>query len=384
MSFFEVTHKDQKTKARIGKITTAHGSVETPVFMPVGTNATIKALDSDDIKALGAEIVLANAYHLNLRPGDELIAKMGGVNKFANWPCATLTDSGGFQVFSLGKTKIDGGKLVEVDDEGVTFRSHIDGSLHRISAEDAILIQKNIGADIIMAFDQCTEDTGDKEAVRSAMERTHEWAKRSLNYFKNTAGPHSWPQYLFGIIQGSTFEDLRKESAKFISSLDFDGVAIGGETTGFNMAKTKELLDWVVPLMPENKPRYVMGVGFSPLDFFEVVEEGIDMFDCVSPTRMARNGSLFNRYESNFRINIEAAKFKDDAAPIEKDCVCLTCKNYSRGYLHHLFNTKELAAYRLATIHNLHFMLQVMRDIRQSIKDGNFLELKEKWQQMGK
>ncbi len=401
--FFEILSKDKQTKARLGKITTAHGAVATPVFMPVGTNATIKALDSDDIKMLGAEIVLANAYHLNLRPGDELVAKMGGLNKFADWSCATLTDSGGFQVFSLGKsrqnfvsqnldgqTKEDGGKpphlrdrcggkLVEVDDEGVTFRSHLDGSLHRMTAEDSIRIQNNIGADIIMAFDQCTEDTGDKEAVRVAMERTHSWAKRSLDYFKKTNGPHAWPQYLFGIIQGSTFPDLRQASAKFISSLDFDGVAIGGETTGFNMAKTKEVLEWVVPLIPENKPRYTMGVGFSPLDFFDVVEAGVDMFDCVSPTRMARNGSLFNRHEPNFRLNIEAARCREDAAPIEVDCQCLTCKNYSRAYLHHLFHAKELSAYRLATIHNLHFMLGVMSDIRAAIKEGRFLELKSKW-----
>lgn len=386
MNFFEITNHDKNSQARVGKMTTAHGVVETPVFMPVGTNATIKALGSDDIKALGAEIVLANAYHLNLRPGSELIAQMGGLNKFANWPAATLTDSGGFQVFSFGRAKRNANEvdlstvaLAKVDDEGVTFRSHIDGSLHRISAEDSIKIQKNIGADIIMAFDQCTEDSGDKDAVHAAMERTHEWAKRSLNYFKNNPGPHAWPQYLFGIIQGSTFEDLRQESAKFISSLDFDGVAIGGETTGFNMAKTKEVLQWVVPLIPENKPRYVMGVGFSPLDFFLVVEEGIDMFDCVSPTRIARNGSLFNRYEPNFRLNIEAAKFKDDQTAIEQGCTCMTCKNYSRAYLHHLFNTKELAAYRLATIHNLHFMLQVMHDIRQAIKENRFLELKQEW-----
>lgn len=384
--FFEILGKDKNTKARVGKITTAHGVVETPVFMPVGTNATIKALDSDDIKSLGAEIVLANAYHLNLRPGDELVAKMGGLNKFANWQCATLTDSGGFQVFSLGRSKRSTNEvdlstvaLAKVDDDGVTFRSHIDGSLRRMTAEDSMRIQKNIGADIIMAFDQCTEDTGNKEEVRAAMERTHNWAKRSLDYFKKTAGPHAWPQHLFGIVQGSTFEDLRQESAKFISALDFDGVAIGGETTGFNMVKTKEVLQWVVPLIPENKPRYTMGVGFSPLDFFQVVEEGIDMFDCVSPTRMARNGSLFNRHEPNFRINIEAAKYKDDTAPIEEGCVCLTCKNYSRAYLHHLFHAKELAAYRMSTIHNLHFMLQVMRDIRAAIKAGTFLELKENW-----
>lgn len=383
-NFFKITHIDKQSKARAGQITTVHGAVETPVFMPVGTNATIKALDSDDIKTLGAEIVLANAYHLNLRPGDELVAKMGGLNKFANWPCATLTDSGGFQVWSLGKAREDGGKLVEVDDKGVTFRSHIDGSLRRITAEESIKIQKNIGADIIMAFDQCTADTGDKEEASAAMKRTHEWAKRSLEYFKNIKGPHPWPQYLFGIIQGSTFEDLRKESAKFISSLDFDGVAIGGETTGFNMSKTKEVLQWVLPLIPEKKPRYTMGVGFSPLDFFHVVEEGIDMFDCVSPTRMARNGSLFNRSEPNFRLNIEAAKYKDDSQPIEKNCGCLTCKNYSRGYLHHLFNTKELSAYRLATIHNLHFMLEVMREIRASIKENRFLELKNQWQNLKK
>jgi queuine tRNA-ribosyltransferase len=383
MSFFELQHKDGR--ARAGIIHTEHGDIATPVFMPVGTQATVKALDPKDLDKLGAQIILANNYHLELRPGAETIAKLGGLHKFMNWERPILTDSGGFQVFSLGKEKMNTksvqGGLVKIDEDGVDFRSHVDGSLHRFTPESAVHFEHLLGADIIMAFDQCTSDEASREEVAAAMERTHRWAKRSLEAHQTDSWKLGYRQYLFGIIQGSKYEDLRRESAKFITSLPFDGIAVGGESTGFNMSLTAQILDWIEPMLPENKPRYTMGVGFAPEDLFTVVERGVDMFDCVSPTRMARNGTLFSSdaREIKWRINIENAEYKLDEQPIDSKCDCYTCRNFTRAYLNHLFRAEELLAYRLATIHNLRFFVRLMEQIRESIKADRLQELKKEW-----
>ncbi len=404
--FFDLIHKEKNSRARAGVIHTDHGDIPTPVFMPVGTQATVKSLDSADLHALDAPIILGNTYHLHLRPGEDLIARAGGLHKFMNWDRPILTDSGGFQVFSLGAQKerknsqetnekgdpVDGGKLVDIDEDGVTFRSHIDGSTHRFTPESAIETQQKIGADIIMAFDECTPDNASESYTREAMERTHRWAARCAEAFQNKKHAPAYRQFLFGIIQGSNRKPLREESAKAIAALNFDGIAIGGESVGYNMEATKDILDWVMPHLPEDKPHYAMGLGFSPMDLFEVVERGVDMFDCVAPTRMARTGTLFIRdanhrqsagsrpqREKKFRLNITNAQFREDPGPIDPACTCPTCQGYSRRYLHHLFNTQELLAYRLATIHNLHFFLSLMRDMRAAILDDRFLELKKAW-----
>ena len=274
MDFFTITHKDKTTFARTGILQTAHGSIDTPVFMPVGTKATVKSLDRTDLENLDARIILANTYHLHLRPGENLIADFKGLHNFMNWSRPILTDSGGFQVFSLGQGDGKQGKLVDIDDDGVTFTSHIDGSKHRFTPESALEIQHKLGADIIMAFDECTPDNADKKYIREAMARTHAWAERSLSAHQKNLSYYGYKQFLFGIIQGAADKSLRRESARIIASMPFDGIAIGGESIGYNMNATKKILDWVNPLIPENKPHYTMGVGFSPLDLFEVVERG--------------------------------------------------------------------------------------------------------------
>lgn len=403
--FFDITHKDATTRARTGVIHTDHGDIETPCFMPVGTQGTIKSLDSDDLHDLAAQIILGNTYHLHLRPGEDLIHAFGGLHKFMNWNKPILTDSGGFQVFSLGLQKKrrpqkdllpqEQGALVSIDEEGVTFKSYIDGSDHRFTPETAIGIQHKIGADIIMAFDECTPDGIDLAYTRDAMKRTHRWAERCISYHEKNKTvfeqARGYKQFLFGIIQGANYQELREESAKTIAALPFDGIAIGGESIGYNMEATKNILDWVVPHIPENKPHYTMGVGFAPSDLFDVVEHGADMFDCVAPTRIARNGTLFVHPETFYdlfqkkgqgkelRISITNAQFKEDKSPIDPRCTCLTCQNYSRAYLHHLFKAEELLAYRLATIHNVFFFLSLMKNIREAIKNDRFLTLKKEW-----
>ena len=384
MSFFELQHKDKNSRARAGVMHTDHGDIATPIFMPVGTQATVKTLDQTDLANLPAQIILGNTYHLHLRPGEDLINDFGGLHKFMNWPKPILTDSGGFQVFSLGLQKdaeINNGKLVTIDEDGVTFRSHIDGSSHRFTAESAIQTQHKLGADIIMAFDECTPDNIEEKYVTEAMERTHRWAERSLVEHKKNTSHHGYRQFLFGIIQGSNYKHLREASAKYISGLDFDGVAIGGESVGYNMEATKEILDWVTPLIPENKPRYAMGLGLSPADLLVAIEHGVDMFDCVAPTRLARHGMLFVGPTENkkLRFNITNAQFSKDAGPIDKNCTCSTCKNYSRAYLHHLFNAQEMLAMRLASIHNLHFMIDLTHQAREAILENRFTEFKQNW-----
>ncbi len=332
-----------------------------------------------------------------------------------NWERPLLTDSGGFQVFSLGLqkmskkissnpllnkrspipsfalvcgegaggglTKNQQGGLVNIDEDGVTFQSYIDGSSHRFTPEIAIEIQHKLGADIIMAFDECTPDTAPDKYIKEAMERTHRWAVRCLEtHLKNTTY-HGYHQFLFGIIQGAGNEELRKESARFISALNFDGIAIGGESIGYNMKATKNILDWVVPLIPENKPRYTMGIGLSPLDLLVAIEHGADMFDCVAPTRLARHGMLFIfDKDKEHRLNIKNTIFAADFSPLNKNCTCPTCKNYTRAYLHHLFATDEMTGMRLATIHNLHFLLNLMKETRAAINEGRFTEFKKQWE----
>lgn len=383
LRMFTLLHQDNQSHARAGIIHTDHGDIETPIFMPVGTQATVKSLATPDLEAMDAQIILANTYHLHLRPGEELIDRAGGLHTFMNWPHPMLTDSGGFQVFSLGAQmaeKGSGEKLAKIDDNGVTFRSHIDGSTHRFTPEIAIDIQHKLGADIIMAFDECTPDNADEAYTLKAMDRTHRWAKESLDAHKKNTKHHGYNQYLFGIIQGANHKDLRIESAKAICDMDFDGIAVGGESIGYNMQATKDILDWIAPYLPKDKPRYTMGVGHSPMDLFDVVERGIDMFDCVSPTRIARNGQLFTKDASTtFKLNITRSAFKEDTNPIDHWCTCSTCQNHDRRYLHHLFKANELLAYRLASVHNLHFLLQLMQEMREAIKADKFLELKQKW-----
>ena len=369
--FFELIHEDKRTGVRAGVLHTAHGDVPTPCFMPVGTQASVKALDARDMEDLDAPIILTNTYHLHLRPGEDTIARLGGLHKFMNWNRPVLTDSGGFQIFSLGKAEDAHGKLCNVDDAGVTFRSHIDGSEHRFTPEIAVDIQHKLGADIIMAFDECTPDNAPHEYAKRAMERTHQWAEQSLRAHEKNKNYHGYPQHLFGIIQGSNFDDLRKTSAQFITSLPFDGIAIGGESIGYNMEATRAILKLLAPHLPAHKPRYTMGVGYQPQDFYDVVAGGADMFDCVSPTRMARNGTVFL---PNGPVHITNAEYAEDARPIDSTCACHTCTRYSRAYLHHLFKAGELSAYRLATLHNLHHFLQYMRDMRTAILEDKFSE----------
>lgn len=390
MKFFEIKHPDKHTHARTGIIHTAHGDIETPIFMPVGTQATVKTLDSKNLLDLNAQIILGNTYHLHLRPGEELIAKAGGLHKFMNWNRPILTDSGGFQVFSLGLQKEkrqsskNPEKLTKITEDGVEFRSYVDGSKHFFTPEEAIKIQHKIGADIIMAFDECTPDDAPQKYVREAMERTHRWAVRSLNQHKKLQKTKNYKlrtkNYLFGIIQGANNQELREQSAKFITSLDFDGIAVGGESVGYNMEATKNILDWVYPYLPDNKPHYAMGLGMNPTDLFEVVERGIDMFDCVAPTRQARHGLVYiYDKKSKHKLDITKSKYKKDFSPIDKKCTCSTCQNYTRAYIHHLFNTQEITGMRLATIHNLHFFLDLTKQMREAIKKDEFKKLKKKW-----
>ncbi len=387
MNFFSIKHKSSRCSARCGIIHTEHGNIETPVFMPVGTQATVKSLDGNDLRDIQAQIILANTYHLHLRPGEKIINNFRGLHKFMNWNKPILTDSGGFQVFSLGQSKRvirsknneQQGSLVKIDKNGVSFKSHIDGSTHRFTPESAIRMQHKIGADIIMAFDECAPDKIDKPYAIAAMDRTHGWAERCLLEHDKNKKHHGYRQYLFGIIQGSRFRDLRRQSARFISELDFDGIAVGGESIGHDMENTKKILDWITPLVPKQKPLYTMGVGNSPTDLLQMIERGVDMFDCVSPSRIARNGTLFvePRLSKKMKINITNAKFKKDGRPVDPHCGCYSCSNFSRSYIHHLFNAGELLAYRLATIHNLFFLTELMTQARQSIREDRFLRFKK-------
>ena len=352
---FRLIKKDTGGTARAGELQTSHGTVTTPLFLPVGTQATVKTLTPEEIKALGVNMVLANTYHLYLRPGIDVIKEMGGLHRFMAWDGAILTDSGGYQLFSLSP-------LCRVNNEGVTFRSHIDGSEHWMTPELAIQYQEALGADIIMVLDECTAYGDSFEKVQQAVARTHHWAERCQRAQTRN------DQALYAIVQGGVYPELRKQSAEYLAKLDFPGYAIGGLSVGEPKEMTFATVEETVSWLPENKPRYLMGVG-SPEDIVEGVARGIDIFDSALPTRVARNGALFTWQG---RCNIRNAAFSRMEPPLVPDCDCYTCRNFSAAYLHHLFKSEELLAYRLATIHNLSFISQLMQKIRGAILDGSF------------
>jgi queuine tRNA-ribosyltransferase len=359
---FEVFENDP-TGARRGKLTTTHGAFDTPAFMPVGTAATVKGLTQGALEELGAGIILANTYHLYLRPGHELIRKLGGLHRFMSWPRAILTDSGGFQVFSLSE-------LRNITDEGVTFRSHLDGTEHLLTPEKAVEIQLALGSDIAMVLDECIETPAPRNIAEAAVRRTTLWARRSRDYFKEKAeggGDSGGGQWQFGIVQGATFADLRRESARQLVAMDFPGYAVGGLAVGEPHTVTCEMTGEVAALLPKDRPRYLMGVG-RPEQLADYVSLGIDMMDCVLPTRAARHACL---YTSEGRVLIKNARYAQDQRPIDQACSCSVCKRYTRAYLRHLFAAGEITAAILATHHNVHFYLDIMRQIREAIGFGN-------------
>lgn len=424
MFSFEIIKKENSSRARAGVIHTPHGDIQTPAFIPVGTKATLKALTPEQLLSTGAQSVLANTYHLYLQPGDELVQKMGGLHKFMNWSGPIFTDSGGFQVFSLGvaygkgigkvldpvdtahqlveRSTDDVTPLAKIGNDGVSFTSHIDGSTHYLTPERSIQIQHNLGADIIFAFDECTAPSETYEYQKDSLDRTHAWAKRSLiehsklesekvamtnglvEPSKATRGPEeeqalseNFSQALYAVVQGSRYEDLRKDSAKVLAEMqtsngkEFDGFGIGGS---FNKDDIHTAVSWCNDVLPENKPKHLLGIG-EPLDLILGIEAGIDTFDCVAPTRIARNGTV---YVFGGRLNLMNTEFQNDNAPIENECGCYTCKNYSRAYLAHLFRAKEMLGPTLATIHNVYFINKLVADIRQAILDDKFDEVKQK------
>lgn len=357
---FRFTLEAAEGMARAGVFETPHGPILTPVFAPVGTQATVKAVAPRDLRELGASLILANTYHLHLRPGDALIRDLGGLHAFMGWDGPILTDSGGFQVFSLAD-------LSQIDGDGVTFRDHLDGSLHRFTPEVAIQIQHNLGSDIIMAFDQCPVPD-DRTMVRAAVERTHRWLARCAEEHARSGDPAR--QALFGIVQGGIFMELREESARFVTSLDLPGYAIGGLAVGESKADMYDTLAQTVPLLPADKPRYLMGVG-SPEDLVEGVARGVDVFDCVLPTRVARNGAALTR---TGRLNMRNLQYADDPRPLEEGCTCYTCTHFSRAYVRHLVKASEILGHQLLSIHNLHVLLTLMREMRAAILDGTFAD----------
>ncbi|WP_423189739.1 tRNA guanosine(34) transglycosylase Tgt [Alkalibacterium sp. f15] len=358
---YKLEKKEKHTGARLGTITTPHGTFETPMFMPVGTLATVKTIAPEELEAMGAGIILSNTYHLWLRPGADIIEEAGGLHKFMNWDKGILTDSGGFQVFSLSD-------LRDIKEEGVHFRSHLDGSKLFLSPEKAINVQNQLGPDIMMSFDECPPYDESYDYVKKSVERTSRWAERGLEAHKkpNTQG-------LFGIVQGAGFEDLRRQSAKDLTSLDFAGYSIGGLSVGEPKSEMYRVLDFTTPLLPENKPRYLMGVG-TPDALIEGVMRGVDIFDCVLPTRIARNGTTMT---SKGRLVLKNAAFARDFRPLDEKCDCYTCRNYSRAYLRHLIKSNETFGLRLTSYHNLYFLINLMKNVRQAIREDNLLEFKE-------
>jgi queuine tRNA-ribosyltransferase len=362
---FTLLKNDSETSARLGKISTDHGEISTPVFIPVGTQATVKSLTPEELKELGAEIILSNTYHLYLRPGHELIKCLGGLHKFMHWDYPLLTDSGGFQVYSISANQ-------KVAEEGINFQSHLDGSRHFLSPELCMEIQEALGTDIAMCLDECVPYPASYEYTNDSLERTTRWAKRCQNSKKRKE------QALFSIVQGGMFKDLREKSARALVDLDFDGYAVGGLSVGESTSLMLEIVEYTTALLPEQKPRYLMGVG-RPEDMVEAVKRGIDMFDCVLPTRNARNGMLFT---SAGKIVIKNARHKSEDISIDPHCNCYTCKHYSRAYLHHLFAAKEILSSILNTIHNLYYYLNLMAEIRTSIKEGTFARFCQKFYEL--
>ncbi len=424
---FKIEKKLKDSLGRVGVLTTSHGEIQTPAFVAVGTKATVKSLNMEQVKDAGVQVVLGNTYHLFLQPGDEIVRDAGGIGKFMNWRGPTMTDSGGFQVFSLGAaygkdiskiTKIvdpslmiperfddsDAPRLAKIGHDGVSFKSHLDGAIHYITPEKSIQIQHNLGADIIFAFDECTSPAEDVKYQEEALERTHRWAERSLNEHLKleseklmlSHGSHSslnvvnesnlahaeestisHSQALFGIVQGGREESLRKKSAKIISEINIDGKYFDGFGIGGSFAKEdmSSAVKWVNEILPEEKPRHLLGIG-EPEDLFMGIENGVDLFDCVLPTRLGRNGTV---YTKNGKIIMTNTKFRNDFSPLDQGCDCYTCKNYSRSYVAHLFHGKEMLAGTLASVHNLHFIIHLVKNIRQSILDDNFFEFKEEF-----
>jgi len=360
---YELIKKCKQTGARLGRVHTPHGSFDTPAFMPVGTQATVKGMSPDELKQVEAGIILSNTYHLYMRPGREIIREAGGLHRFMNWDRPILTDSGGFQVFSLSD-------LRDIKEEGVTFRSHIDGSKHFISPEIAIGIQNDLGSDIIMAFDECTPYPCDYDYAKKSLERTTRWAKRCKEAHKNTE-----KQSLFGIIQGSTYKDLRIQSAREITDIGFPGYAIGGLSVGEPAHEMYEMLECTVPLMPEDKPRYLMGVG-SPDYLVEGSIRGIDMFDCVLPTRIGRNGTVMT---SRGKLIVRDAAYARDFSPMDPECDCYACRNFSRAYIRHLLKANEVLGIRLTTWHNIRFLLNLMKKIRQAIMEDRLMDFRNEF-----
>ena len=358
---YELIKTCKQTGARLGRLHTPHGVIETPIFMPVGTQATVKAMTPEELKDIGSQIILSNTYHLYMRPGQDLIERAGGLHKFMNWDKPILTDSGGFQVFSLGP-------LRKIKEEGVEFRSHLDGSKHFLSPEKATEIQNALGSDIIMAFDECAPYPADRQYVKNSLERTTRWLERCK-------AAHKYPerQALFGIVQGGMYKDLREQSAREITAIDLPGYAIGGLSVGEPKEMMYEVLDYTVPLLPEDKPRYLMGVG-SPDDLLEGVLRGIDMFDCVLPTRIARNGTAMT---SQGKVVVRNASYAEDFSSLDPECDCYTCRNYTKAYLRHLIKCNEILGARLLTIHNLHFLLKLMENVREAIREDRLLDYKK-------
>jgi queuine tRNA-ribosyltransferase/7-cyano-7-deazaguanine tRNA-ribosyltransferase len=393
-SFQSIAHDGH---ARAGLLTTPHGTIETPSFVAVGTQATVKALSVEDLHQIRSQVIIANTYHLHLQPGEELIEQMGGLHEFMGWDAPLMTDSGGFQIFSHGAGKEQGvgkiapifpeeqdrarhfssrkGKpLVRVNENGVEFVSYIDGSRHGFTPEGVVAMQRKLGADIILVLDECTSPLHDYNYTKTAMKRTHRWAVRALSEFQHYPDNR---QALFGIVQGGAFQDLRQESATFIAEKGFDGFAIGG-SLGESTKEMHQVLEWTIPLLPQDRPRHLLGIG-EVENIFDVVKRGIDMFDCAAPTRMARTGTMFVRDAERFRIHILNAKFRGDPRPVDQACDCYVCSNYSRAYVRHLFAAKELAAFRLASIHNVHFIESLMRRIRTAVKEKSLADLENSW-----
>jgi len=393
MVFLKYKIKSTDGNARTGLLKLKYGNIETPELMPVATKATVKALTTDDLNELGAQIIICNTYHLMLQPNADVIAKLGGLHKFMNWKKPIVTDSGGFQAFSLGlgkehavgkmyfpgedyqQNKPKGKSIARIRDKGISFRSIYDNSRQFLTPEKSIKIQEKLGADMILVLDECTSPLSSKEYTAKSLERTHKWAKKCLDI-------HDTNQALVGIVQGGHWEDLRKKSAKYISSLNFDSYAIGG-SLGKSKKDMHNVLDWVMPNLPNDKPRHLLGIGVVE-DIFESVERGVDLFDCVSPTRIARSGYShlsppLGTKKNKYRLKLTSIKYREDNSPLDQNCKCKVCKNYSRAYIHHLLKTEELLGYTLVSYHNLYFMLQLMREIRESINDGTFQKMKKEW-----
>jgi queuine tRNA-ribosyltransferase len=360
LDFFQLRITDHNTKARSATLFTANGIIETPVFMPVGTQATVKTLSPDELYEIRSQIILANTYHLYLRPGDGLIRGFGGLHRFMNWKKPILTDSGGFQVFSLKDIR-------KINAEGVLFQSHLDGSRHMFTPEKVLDIQRNLGSDIMMVLDECPAHTSTTEYLYKSHELTLKWARQARQIFERWE-PLYHPQYLFGIVQGGINPDIRSASARLLTELDFPGYAIGGLAVGESKKEMAAMINISTDILPADKPRYLMGVG-KPEDILNAIESGVDMFDCVMPTRNARNGTVFTKHG---RIVLKGGRFKEDQEPIDASCDCYTCRNFSRGYIRHLYNTGEILGLRLATIHNLRFYLWLTGTAREEIMNGNF------------